>query len=480
MGKKSAKSKAKSKAQDVTEGPRKKPGNECHFKGERRAFLESHLPTYLARSKNTDGSAKFAGASPMFPQLMTDWWNRWPWRLPLDVEPLPGIDYALAPQTAAEEEQKTAATRVASVETLPEQNQKIRQWFQRQRDRLGLVKNPINRMLEELMPEPDDDEDDDSTRKPLFVQWYMKQLGYSKRCKDEFERLHPGVGHREGLNLRVQVARNLLDQEPEEVRAGLAERYELQYQKKDDVKDAEGGLVAAGKTVRQDGDDEGEEEEEKEAEEAPSFILLLTEEEKAAARKHFSSVADPLVERLRKITGYEIVILAGRLEGQGRTRRESTVHTMYVQGGEDYKKHPGLDFESFSEKHHSAIINSFSKYAYSCHTTNKALKDGTLAPMDAATASSSSTTENTAKTSAKPAAILPGPNATAAPPPPVLNATAAPPPPPPVLNATAAPPPPAVLNATAAPPPPPPTQVAAPWVVATMHCTLPWQGGTFK
>ncbi|KAJ7604752.1 hypothetical protein FB45DRAFT_1043199 [Roridomyces roridus] len=79
---------------------------------------------------------------------------------------------------------------------------------------------------------------------------------------------------------------------------------------------------------------------------------------------------------------------------------------MYVQGGDDYKKHAGLDFRSFSVKHYASVINGYSKYVWSCHVTNKALQAG-----QDPTAFSSNSHKGNASTTGEPAAAPSGNNA---------------------------------------------------------------------
>ncbi|KAJ7610376.1 hypothetical protein FB45DRAFT_1021778 [Roridomyces roridus] len=474
-------------------GEKGKPGNQGDFKGARLEFLNSWIPRYNTMSKNKDGTIKCGGASPMFPELLAAYLAKFPWRLALDVEP-PSDLTDLAREPTTPEEVKAKGDIVTAMDA------KLHHWFARQRTNLGLVRTVVDKMFVKLIPEEPAADAKEIKRKPTFAQWYMGQAAYKDKVDDAFEKEHPDPLPQQALSLRVAMAGRLLAQEPVDVIDTLREQYTRAYAKGGDGEEED--EIARTKEVVLS-NNEGDDDEEGEA--GKGFEVLLTEEEKELARKRFSTIAEPLVDRLRKCTGYDIVLLAGKVEGEGTTSKKKkkaakTVHAMFVQGGEEYKKHPDLDFGSWDEDKHSYLMNLFGKFVYNGHKFKKrlaleesgAIPAGSAAKRRKKNVANSTSLEDGATPPPPPAVVntsLEG-GATPPPPPPVViasiegSAAPPPPPPPPVVNtslegSTSPPPPHPVVNTSlegsTSPPPPPPLLTMS--LNGSMTAPVPPQAG---
>ncbi|KAJ7312230.1 hypothetical protein DFH08DRAFT_822266 [Mycena albidolilacea] len=103
-----AKRKVKAKHNDNLSddnAPQKKCGQPSIFKGARFDFLTSKIPEYIDTSKKKSGKeAKTEGLAPFWADLFEEYWEHFPWDLPLDQDPIPDAVPLpdLDPQTAEE------------------------------------------------------------------------------------------------------------------------------------------------------------------------------------------------------------------------------------------------------------------------------------------------------------------------------------------------------------------------------------------
>jgi hypothetical protein len=91
-----------SDANSDDDAPQKKRGQPSDFAGQRLAFLTSKIPEYVAASKKKGTKfAKTEGLRAFWPKVFDEYWARFPWDLPLTVEPdeatLPTPDANAAP-----------------------------------------------------------------------------------------------------------------------------------------------------------------------------------------------------------------------------------------------------------------------------------------------------------------------------------------------------------------------------------------------
>ncbi|KAJ7801208.1 hypothetical protein B0H14DRAFT_3489898 [Mycena olivaceomarginata] len=143
---------------------RKKRGQPSVFKGARFDFLTSKIPLYIDASKKKSGKeAKTEGLAPFWADLFKEYWERFPWDLPLDQDPVP--DPAplpdLDPQTAEE------AVEALGAPLSPEESErkskvqneikgKIKRWFFRKRSSaIGIHGNPYFAFLARLRRDED-------------------------------------------------------------------------------------------------------------------------------------------------------------------------------------------------------------------------------------------------------------------------------------------------------------------------------------
>src|SRR4051812_42845064 len=79
---------------------KKKTGKPSNFQGQREELLHEWVPTY-------SNASKLGKTRGIWNPLFRAYWDKFPWRLPLQQDPDPNdpTDYALKPQTAEEEAQ---------------------------------------------------------------------------------------------------------------------------------------------------------------------------------------------------------------------------------------------------------------------------------------------------------------------------------------------------------------------------------------
>jgi hypothetical protein len=83
--------------------PPKKRGQPTDFKGQRLDFLTSRIPDYVeAVKKKGTSEGKTKGLSTFWASFFDDYWKRFPWELPFDVDPDPNAPPLPPPQTAEE------------------------------------------------------------------------------------------------------------------------------------------------------------------------------------------------------------------------------------------------------------------------------------------------------------------------------------------------------------------------------------------
>jgi hypothetical protein len=231
---------------------KKKRGKPSDIKGARHEFLQGHLDGY-----NTASAKK--KTRQFWTKVFVPYWAAFPWRLPLDQDSdrANPFDYALAPRTPAEEEEKRkviaeteAVSRVKDIfgNDVLTTEQKLKLWFCRQAKGGGGKDNPWAAWLKRLRTP--------TTAAPKRLsdwQFYMQHDDFKDRVTAAYEIRKEGVAEKDLLNKRGEVARELLAAEPQEVRNRILREIEEEHAAlREKHEDAVEGLPAIDEEGREE------------------------------------------------------------------------------------------------------------------------------------------------------------------------------------------------------------------------------------
>ncbi|KAJ7084770.1 hypothetical protein B0H15DRAFT_951273 [Mycena belliarum] len=261
---------------DLARAPKKR-GNQGDFHGQREAFLRDRLPSYIeASEKQTTRS--------FWPELMFDYWKRFPWYLSLDEDsnndtvPDETLDIDLS--DADREKKRDILTKMEA---------KIKAWFNYQRGHSGRNGTPKNPWLPLLAGLRHSDELQPPKRLADF-QVYMQQDGVKEKINKVFAERHPGHESSRGtINLRTAIAREML------TKAGAEERNRMHIL---------GGELHATALAKYNAEKE--------------WKVDLTEAEMEGARERFAPIVAPLLRLLSDTTGYHVGLIFGRVDEAGK------------------------------------------------------------------------------------------------------------------------------------------------------------------
>ncbi|KAF8170032.1 hypothetical protein K438DRAFT_1982930 [Mycena galopus ATCC 62051] len=262
MAKNDGKNKSKTKSADATqEAPRKKRGQESHFKGARLEFMTENIPGYIAAAKKRGTKeSKTEGLTVFWAQFFETYWKKFPWKPSLEEELDPNAPEAPPPQTADEafaalglnlsKEEADAKSKV-QIET----KQKIKRWFGRQRPgAMGIQGNPY------------------------FDYKHAVNERFEEECGDE------GTGTAKQIARRCAVAKRMYEEEPAEVKKALqAECDEEHAEQMEAYNDEDESMPSPDAEVQEQ------------------------------CRNNFLSIVQPLLAGLHAYTGLTINIIASRI-----------------------------------------------------------------------------------------------------------------------------------------------------------------------
>ncbi|KAJ7727089.1 hypothetical protein B0H16DRAFT_1735355 [Mycena metata] len=289
----------------------KKRGNTTDLSAGRLKFLQTRLPQYVEASKKNKSKSerRKSGTNVFWPTLFHDYWQEFPWKLPIGEDPEPrdkdAVEEVPADAEAAfealglnlspEEEDKKAAV-------MQETSAKIKRWFSRQRpSAMGIHANPYFEHLARLRRH----QDEAPPKRLADFQFYMRHRDYKDAVEEKFSRLADSVDKAHRLALRCRIAKEMLESEPQDVQEMIKTKCD----------DAHAEDMA---TYEESG--EG----------LPSFSTEGQEE----ARENFTAIVTPLLAGLREYTGYDINLFAGRVKDDGSFDITSVNAGTKVGGGD--------------------------------------------------------------------------------------------------------------------------------------------------
>ncbi|KAJ6534552.1 hypothetical protein B0H10DRAFT_2246880, partial [Mycena sp. CBHHK59/15] len=188
------------------------------------AVHEGSTADYIEASKKSKNKAKTRDKQQpkeltlFWQSFFFDYWQRFPWRVPLSEDPPPPDDEPPADAEGAfkaleldltpeEEDQKS--------KTQSDTKLKIKRWFSRQRPgAMGVYGNPYFTYLLRMRRQ----EDEPPPKWPTDFQFYMRHPYYKEGVADRFEDLYGDEPRSKHIALRCKVAREMLAEEPEDVR----------------------------------------------------------------------------------------------------------------------------------------------------------------------------------------------------------------------------------------------------------------------
>ncbi|KAJ7511760.1 hypothetical protein B0H11DRAFT_2214638 [Mycena galericulata] len=339
--------------------PRKKPGNRGDFHGARETFLNSQMPEYARYSR--DGKTR-----QFWPGLFKEYWAKFPWRIPLTVDPDEDtvVDNSAS---SAEAEEKAKVTQDVT--------KKIKTWYNNHRGANGLQSNAFTEWLTRLRVPGS------APRRPADWQHYMKMPEYRDRVNDLFEERYPLKGPeaaRKALNQRGEVARELFDDEPDTVKTAVHTAAD----------NAHAALLA-----KYNAGIRGE--------------ISEDPEDQRLARLQFSSMVAPLLEGLRAHTGYYITLIAACRVGdemdvitlnEGKTKGETPV-----------------DFAQWDEEaYRTKVLDHFVRYVLAAEKVGEPEGAAAVSAAGAGAGPITTTQSDTASTPAAGTVVMPPATATTA------------------------------------------------------------------
>ncbi|KAK7013927.1 hypothetical protein R3P38DRAFT_3206497 [Favolaschia claudopus] len=258
----------------TTKPAAKKRGSPGDFIGKRNDFLRAWIPEYTEASKKKS----FDG---LWDRIFNQYWSNFHWSVPLPQEIDGDIHIDTSKTWVMPQEVKetlTEAEIAARATTKDEVQKKIKAWFNHRRGHMGLAGHPWKKFLKSLRTP-----DTPPPKRLSDQQYYMTQKAYADKVTKKFKEDHPNAHRDQRLALRCDVAKELLEAEPQDVQ----DRIHAEAEKKHaDALQAYQAAVAG----------------------APP----MTEEERELARARLTEMMTPLLSAIAEFTNYELVLLAGR------------------------------------------------------------------------------------------------------------------------------------------------------------------------
>ncbi|KAJ7788951.1 hypothetical protein B0H14DRAFT_3503581 [Mycena olivaceomarginata] len=319
----------------------KKHGQPSDFAGQRLAFLTSKNSEYVAASKKGTKSAKMEGLHAFWPKVFDEYWARFPWDLPLTVEPdevtLPTPDANAAPLETTTDNALDENTPDSDPKSkvMKDTKVKIKRWFWRQRVHvIGIHSNPYFVQLTWLHR-------DESTtglpKCPADFQWYMHHADYKEGVNEHFLEEHGDTLKERHIALRCEVAREMLKEEPEEVQSKIkAECDTAHAEELEAYKESGAGSPDANTEVQHQ------------------------------CRENFLGIIQPLVASLHEYTGLTLNIIGACINEDTQEFETMSANTGVV-GGKDWAR--------WDPKGYSLMLKNYLKFVHAQHLESQNLMD---------------------------------------------------------------------------------------------------------
>ncbi|KAJ7223222.1 hypothetical protein GGX14DRAFT_557803 [Mycena pura] len=314
---------------DATDAPPKR-GNPGSFSRKRVTYMKNALDSFHAYQTQKKRKRRGSGQS-FWDDFFPGWWAQFPWRSPLKEDP-PDDPTELAklardPDNDAEMEAKKT--------TVTKTEQKVIWWFSRQNSAEEKGKNPWKVALKELRtphgPAP---------RRHILWQFYQSHADFKDQLAREFlAREYDQRPLSEHIKLRADLAKEMWGDEDEEVKTRIAREVEEEH---------------AEAVAQYNEDSEG----------APS----ADPDVQAEARRRFAMVSKPLLDLMQVYTGYEVTLLAARVDtSSGKPEVSSTsVHLGVTNSSPAYKDFSRADVVRYKE-----VMTSFSRFVVNSYLAEK-------------------------------------------------------------------------------------------------------------
>ncbi|KAK7039754.1 hypothetical protein R3P38DRAFT_2769899 [Favolaschia claudopus] len=316
-----AKSTNKPKKGDDNGDPKKR-GNPGDFHGARRAWLFSRLDEYCKQSAEKTTRTWWA-------DLWRDYWATFPWEIPINQEPPEDLTGYGRPDGALTEEEKAQKTK-----TMGDTQIKIKRWLSYARRAKGGA-NPFAKWLAQLRRV-----EDRAPKRLATYQVYMQDEENNARINELFEERFPEeVGKRGTIKFRGRIARELLEEEDEEIKEEYRQKVEEEYE------DAMAEFKAGA------GADVAENEAEIQAE----------------AREHLAVTVQPLLDAIRAITGSQVLMVTGAVVNGKFDVRGLHAKAPGTQG---------LDFTAWDPKGYKGVLDQWMRYLHAAGTRRKKTRQG--------------------------------------------------------------------------------------------------------
>ncbi|KAK7030586.1 hypothetical protein R3P38DRAFT_2774908 [Favolaschia claudopus] len=298
----------------------KKRGNPGDFHGARRVWLFNHLDDYCQQSANKTTRNWWA-------DLWREYWRDFPWEIPLNQEPpedLTGYGRPDAVLTQAEKDEKNKIQ--------DETQTKIKRWLSYARRAKGGA-NPFSRWLAQLRRV-----EDRAPKRLATYQAYMQDEENNTRINELFEERYPDeVGKKGTIKFRGRIARELLEEEDEEIKEEYRQKVEEEFE------EAMAEFKAGG---------------------AADTPAEAEEELRFEARERLAVTVQPLLDAIRAITGCQVLMIAGTV-----VDGKFDIRTMHAKAPGT----PGLDFTQWDTVgYKKGVMDQWMRYLHAASQETEA------------------------------------------------------------------------------------------------------------
>ncbi|KAJ7212984.1 hypothetical protein GGX14DRAFT_564031 [Mycena pura] len=323
-------------------------------------FLKNALPGWRVYQAKKIKKRRGSGLS-FWDGFFPSWWKEFPWRCALKDDPPSETDEraALAREPDNDEELEVKSKTVTDVE------QKVIAWFNRQTSSEERGQNPWRAALKDLRAPQGA-----PPRRPIPWQYYQAHDDFKDKLQSLFEeRDHSSRPASEHLRLRAALVQEMWEKEDEDVRSRIIGEAEEDY----------------AEAMAQYEDDTGG---------APSPDPNV----QAEARRRLAVVVKPMLDLIQAYTGYELTLLAGRVDmSSGKAKVSSTsIHaavTTDSPASQDFSRADPAQYNSVMAIFSKFVVNAFlartdTDAELAATTTSPALAGTATSPALAGTATS--------------------------------------------------------------------------------------------
>ncbi|KAK7000632.1 hypothetical protein R3P38DRAFT_2797323 [Favolaschia claudopus] len=317
----------------------KKRGTPSAFVGKRGEFFQAWQPVYANASRDKK-------LATFWPRFFAQYFINFHWSKPLTEEPEGALfintaeDWVIPaePQDGVSAEEKVAKD---------DFKKKAKAYFNHRRGAMGLPKNIWHGFIKQLRVP-----DHPPPRRVSDHQHYMHIKEFKTGVDDEYNKRHPNGDPRFMLAFKCDIAKELLEQEPDDVQKRMRAEAEEKHEK---------ALEAYRK--------------------AAAGAPPVNEEDRQLARARLPEVITPLLSAIATFTGCNVTLLAANVETEPKLDVKVIGLNVGKTAGEQGKTLPEYD-----PPRYASMLESFSRFTYQTYAST--LEKNPADPSSSAASSS--------------------------------------------------------------------------------------------